>query len=258
MRYQNSLSPEFSVDSVAASVSEGRPLLAQNTNYYASSENAPGRISTGKQVYSTRTRYSSVLENLRKSSEYIREQQKALNEMVQQFQLLSGYLEQTDRNLGANSHAWSVYLMHAQVVESCMSRTFEEKPLFNLDNDPPLRIHVPVDGELESFDLPLPSLRSIIPLGAFLHGASGRSMPSIGLLEDCMTAITNCLLEIQNARVIISDATRATRILRDSKSLDVTERSGPVFHVEKDLSTSTSSASNAGFFNWLLGVFARV
>ena len=93
-----------------------------------------------------------------------------------------------------------------------MNRTFSGKPLFEQEQGVPLRIHIPIEGEVEAYDLPLPSLRSIIPLGAFLHGTLDRSMPSIGLIEDCMTAVTACLLEVQGARVLISDATRNVAI----------------------------------------------
>jgi hypothetical protein len=186
-------------------------------------------------VYSTRSKYVATLENLQKSADYVREQQKVLNEIIQQFQLLSGYLEQTDSTKGVNTHAWSVYLMHAQAVQNYMRQTFLGKPLFEQDHDVPLRIYAPVDGEMKSYDLPLPSLRSIIPLGAFLHGTLDRSMPSIGLLEDCMAAVTSCLLEVQGARIFISDATRECRILRDKTQMHTTlPASSPVVPVERD------------------------
>jgi hypothetical protein len=191
-------------------------------------------------VYSSRSRYEAILDNLHKSADYVREQQKALSEIIQQFQLLTGYLEQTDATNGLSTHAWSVYLMHAQVVENCMNRTFSDKPLFAHENITPLRIHIPVKGEVEAYDLPLPSLRGIIPLGAFLHGSLDRSMPSIGLIEDCMTAVTASLLEVQSARILISDATRECRALRDKSSIQPTlPRSKPFVHIEKDISQPT-------------------
>ena len=110
-----------------------------------------------------------------------------------------------------------------------------DKPLFEQENNMPLRIHVPVDGEMNAYDLPLPSLRSIIPLGAFLHGSLDRSMPSIGLLEDCMTAVTACLLEVQGARIFISNATRECRLLRDNAKLPTNlPASSPIVPVELD------------------------
>ena len=213
-------------------------------------------LNPDEKTFSSRSRYVAILENLHKSADYVREQQKALNEIIQQFQIFTGYLEQSNFSKGISTHAWSVYVMHAQVVDNCINRTFEGNPLFNLDNAQPLRIHIPVDGEIEAYNLPLPAIRSIIPLGAFLHGVSGRSMPSIGLLEDCMTAVTSCLLEVQGARVLISDATRTTRKLRDTKPTAVKlERSSPVFRVEKDLSRAEDVLPKRTFLSWVQGLF---
>ena len=205
-------------------------------------------------VYSTRSRYVAILENLQKSADYVREQQKALNEIMQQFQLLTGYLEQTDTKDGISTHAWSVYLMHVQVVQNCMKRTYSDKPLFDQGNQSPLRIHVPTDGEIVPYDLPLPSLRSIIPLGAFLHGTLDRAMPSIGLIEDCMSAITSCLLEIQSARILISDSTRECRALRDKASIKPKlPTSSPIVRIEPDCDVAQALPTK-NFKAWLQGL----
>jgi len=241
-------------DPVVTDPTQYRMESSQNTLSHSSVQAKPVSTFAGDKIFSARSRYTAVLDNLHQSADYVRDQQKVLNEMVQQFQLLIGYLEQTDTSRGISTHAWSVYVMHAQVIEDCINRDFNGSPLFNLNNEQPLRIHIPVNGELEAFDLPLPSLRSIIPLGAFLHGVGGRSMPSIGLLEDCMTAITSCLLEVQLARVHISDATRETRILRDTKSVVSLERSGPVVRIEKDFSVADPMPQSRGFFGWLQGL----
>jgi hypothetical protein len=257
MRDQNTSLYSLSGGSVAGSMSEERLSHSHEFSENKTSSQAKPQFNADEKVFSTRSKYVAILENLHKSADYVREQQKALNEIIQQFQIFTGYLEQSDFSKGISTHAWSVYVMHAQVVDGCINRTFQGKPLFNLDNASPLRIHIPVDGEVEAFDLPLPSIRSIIPLGAFLHGVSGRSMPSIGLIEDCMTAITSTLLEIQGARVIISDATRNTRTLRDSKPSTVKlERTRPVFRIEKDLSVAQDIAPKQSFFTRLQGLFA--
>ena len=256
MRDQNTSLHSFAGGSIADPISGERLAHSPNTDEHSFASQPKLQYKPDEKVFSTRSKYVAILENLHKSADYVREQQKALNEIIQQFQIFTGYLEQADFSKGISTHAWSVYIMHAQVVDSCMNRTFEDKPLFNLDNTPPLRIHIPVDGEIESLDLPLPSIRSIIPLGAFLHGVSGRSMPSIGLLEDCMTAITSTLLEIQGARVIISDATRNTRVLRDSRSTPVQlESSRPVFRIEKDLSVTEDLTPKPTFFSRVQSLF---
>ena len=256
MRDQNTSSYSFSGGSIADPISGERLAHSPNVDEHSFTAQPKQRIKPDEKVFSTRSKYVAILENLHMSADYVREQQKALNEIIQQFQIFTGYLEQSDFSKGISTHAWSVYVMHAQVVDSCMNRTFEDKPLFNLDNTPPLRIHIPVDGEIEALDLPLPSIRSIIPLGAFLHGVSGRSMPSIGLLEDCMAAVTSTLLEIQGARVIISDATRNTRTLRDSKSTKVKlERSSPVFRIEKDHSVAQDLTPKPTFFSRVQSLF---
>jgi hypothetical protein len=256
MRNQNTSSYSFSGGSIADPISEGRLAHSPNLDEHSFTAQPKQTIKPDEKVFSTRSKYVAILENLHMSADYVREQQKALNEIIQQFQIFTGYLEQSDFSKGISTHAWSVYVMHAQVVDSCMNRTFEDKPLFNLNNTPPLRIHIPVDGEIEALDLPLPTIRSIIPLGAFLHGVSGRSMPSIGLLEDCMAAITSTLLEIQGARVIISDATRNTRTLRDSKPTRVKlERSSPVFRIEKDHSAAQDLTPKPTFFARLQSLF---
>lgn len=212
----------------------------------------PKKFSFNEQkVYSTRSRYIAILENLQKSADYVREQQKALNEIIQQFQLLTGYLEQTDLRRGVSTHTWSVYFMHVQVVQECMKRTFSDKPLFDQGNHSPLRIHVPVDGEIVHYDLPLPSLRSIIPLGAFIHGSLDRSLPSIGLIEDCMTAVTSCLLEIQGARIFISDSTRECRTLRDKASVQPKLPAfSPVVRIVPDREPQHVQKPT-GFRNWI-------
>lgn len=256
MRDQNTSSYSFTGGSIADPVTGGRLLQTEYNSEPTVSPQSKSHYMPEEKVFSTRSKYVAILENLHKSADYVREQQKALNEIIQQFQIFTGYLEQSDFSKGITTHAWSVYVMHAQVVDTCINRTFDGKPLFNLDNASPLRVHIPVDGEIEAFDLPLPSVRSIIPLGAFLHGVSGRSMPSIGLLEDCMTAVTSCLLEVQGTRVLISDATRNTRTLRDSKPTSVKlEHSRPVFRIEKDLSVAEDLTPKRSFFSRLQGIF---
>jgi hypothetical protein len=256
MRDQNTSSVSFSGGSIADPISGERLAQSQNIDEHSFTPQPKLQHKPDEKVFSTRSKYVAILENLHTSADYVREQQKALNEIIQQFQIFIGYLEQSDFSKGISTHAWSVYVMHAQVVDSCMNRTFDDKPLFNLDNTPPLRIHIPVDGEIEALDLPLPSIRSIIPLGAFLHGVSGRSMPSIGLLEDCMTAMTSTLLDIQGVRVIISDATRNTRNLRDSKPTSVKlERSSPVFRIEKDHSVAQDLTAKPTFFTRIQSLF---
>jgi hypothetical protein len=235
MRDNNPLSSSsIGGDSIADTATISRTSIEHSTPVKSEVKNNPLKA---HKVYSTRSKYIAILENLQNSADYVREQQKTLGEIIQQFQLLSGYLEQTDASNGLSAHAWSVYLMHAQVVENCMNRTFSNKPLFEQEQGVPLRIHIPIEGEVEAYELPLPSLRSIIPLGAFLHGTLDRSMPSIGLIEDCMTAVTACLLEVQGARVLISDATRECRNLRDKSPVQSSlPKSRPVFHIEKDVS----------------------
>jgi len=256
MRNQNtfldgSITGEPATDLVVSNRFGTQSLMAET------SQETPAKpaFNPENKVFSTRSRYVAILENLHKSADYVREQQKVLNEIVQQFQLLSGYLEQTDLSKGVSSHAWSVYLMHAQVVRDCMNREFKNKPLFEKDNGMPLRIHIPINNEIEAYDLPLPCLRSIIPLGAFLHGVSDRSIPSIGLIEDCMTAVTSVLLEVQGARILISDSTRECRILRDKKA--ITPKlpvSRPVVPMERDHSVATPPQPRRSFFKWLQGL----
>ena len=71
-----------------------------------------------------------------------------------------------------------------------------------------------------------------------------------------MAAITSTLLEIQGARVIISDATRNTRTLRDSKPTSVKlEHSRPVFRIEKDLSVAEDLTPKPTFFSRVQSLF---
>jgi len=253
MRNQNTFSDGSFAGEPATDLVDSARIGAQSHMGESMHEVAPKPVTNpdGK-VFSTRSRYVAILDNLHKSADYVREQHKVLNEIVQQFQLLSGYLEQTDRAGVVSSHAWSVYLMHAQVVRDCMDREFKNKPLFEQENGMPLRIHIPVNNEIEAYDLPLPSLRSIIPLGAFLHGVSDRSLPSIGLLEDCMTAVTSILLEVQGVRILISDATRECRILRDKKAITPQlPASRPVVPMERDYSVTSPAPVRSTFASWV-------
>lgn len=255
MRYQNILSMNQNTSTETSYSTDYRFNQIHDAETQAIGQQVKNNLNLPEKVYSTRSKYVAVLENLQKSADYVREQQKVLNEIIQQFQLLTGYLEQTDLAKSSNAHAWSVYLMHAQVVQDCMRRSFFDKPLFEQENNTPLRIHVPVDGEMNAYDLPLPSLRSIIPLGAFLHGSLDRSMPSIGLLEDCMTAVTSCLLEVQGARVFISNATRECRVLRDKAKLPTNlPASSPVVPVERDNGLADVTSPKNGN-SWLQRIF---
>lgn len=146
---------------------------------------------------------------MRENSTHIRmfmdEQQRVIKDLIKQFQIFVGYREQiSDADLTKTSETWYVYLMHVQSLQNAMKSTHKGKRLFGNGSEPPIRVHLDDGNQVSSFDLPDPSLSSMISIRSFLGGVLDHKLPSIELGNACLADLLNALVENQGGRIRLS------------------------------------------------------
>ncbi|MDG1325227.1 MAG: hypothetical protein P8P49_05620 [Opitutales bacterium] len=156
--------------------------------------------------FSQRSRRSVMIDNARKASCFMEEQQRVVKELIKELQIFTGYIEQLPMAGGLvnKTNSWSVYLMHAQSLHSAMKGVFQEKALFGDGASPPIRVHLEQDGVVTPFDLPDPSLVTMISIRSFIAGVADHKLPSVDLSNACMAELLNTLVEIQQGRERLS------------------------------------------------------
>ena len=162
-------------------------------------------------------------ENARAALGFMDQQQQVLKELIKQFQMFSGYLEQIPEPSDEITarHAWQVYLMHAQSLQKSMGATFSGKALFGDGAMPPVRLHLEIDGNVEPFDLPDPCLSYMTSIRSFLGGVSDHRLPSIELINACMAELLNALVDVQQGRERMCAVLRSFSKCRSKHSLSV-------------------------------------
>lgn len=152
--------------------------------------------------FSQRSRLQAMCENARAALGFMDRQQQEIKELIKQFQMFSGYLVQIPESADVltSRHAWQVYLMHAQSLQTSMGATFSGKALFGDGAMPPVRLHLEMNGNVEPFDLPDPCLSYMPSIRSFLGGVSDHRLPSIDLVNACMAELLNALVEVQLGR----------------------------------------------------------
>ena len=195
------LSPNLSNESSVVSVPpRSSNVAAQVTVNSAQSVGQSVSIEI-QRSYSQLSRQSRMLENTYSVRSFMDEQQRVIKDLIKQFQIYVGYREQLPESTSAtSSDSWSVYLMHVQSLQAAMKQTHRGKALFSNGSQPPIRIHLEHEGSVSPFDLPDPSLSSMISVQSFLVGVLDHKLPSIELGNACMTDLLNALVEIQDGR----------------------------------------------------------
>ena len=151
--------------------------------------------------YSQLNRQSRMLENMCSVRSFMDEQQRVIKDLIKQFQIYVGYREQLPDSISSvSSDLWAVYLIHVQSLQAAMKQTHRGKALFSNGSQPPIRIHLEHEGAVSPFDLPDPSLSSMISIQSFLAGVLDHRLPSIDLGNACMTDLLNAFVEIQDGR----------------------------------------------------------
>ena len=172
--------------------------------------------------FSQMSRSSVMQNNIRQVSLFMDAQQCVVRELIKEFQIFVGYVEQLPMSYADqdNSDSWSVYLMHAQSLHSAMKQTHQGKALFGDGAAPPVRVHLEEASSVVPFDLPDPSLVSMVSVRAFLSGVADHKLPSVALGNACMAELLNALIEIQQGRERLSSISRN---FKKPVSISVTE-----------------------------------
>ena len=145
------------------------------------------------------------------------EQQRVLKQLIKEFQIFIGYREQLPKSQkeSINEHSWSVYLMHAQSLQSATKSKYMGKALFGDGAEPPIRFHLIKGDTVEPFDMPDPCLISMISIRSFISGISDHHLPSVKLGNACMAELLNALVEVQHGKEGLQ---KHCQILRDANS----------------------------------------
>lgn len=187
---------------LSPTIQTSRGLGAEGINYITSTP----LPQTHPSSFSQMSRSSVMQKNMQQVSLFMDAQQSVIRELIKEFQIFVGYVEQLPMG-GADldhSNSWSVYLMHAQSLHSAMKQTHQGKALFGDGASPPVRVHLEEAGKVVPFDLPDPSLVSMISVRAFLSGVADHKLPSVALGNACMAELLNALIEIQQGRERLS------------------------------------------------------
>jgi hypothetical protein len=203
---------------LSASTQASRGLSAVGINKPANTPVSQTHTSPFSQL----SRSSVMQKNIRQVSLFMDAQQSVIRELIKEFQIFVGYIEQLPKRGTdlAHCNSWSVYLMHAQSLHSAMKQTHQGKALFGDGASPPVRVHLEEAGSVVPFDLPDPSLVSMISVRAFLSGVADHKLPSIELGNACMAELLNALMDIHQGRERLSSISRN---LKKSKSLSITQ-----------------------------------
>ena len=156
--------------------------------------------------FSQRSRRTVMIDNARKACFFMEEQQRVVKKLIKEFQIFTGYIEQLPKTGGLvdEANSWSVYLMHAQSLHSAMKGVFQGKALFGDGASPPVRVHLEQGGVVTPFDLPDPSLVTMISIRSFIAGVADHKLPSVDLSNACMAELLNALVDIQQGRERLS------------------------------------------------------
>ena len=199
------LSPILSSDCPTVSGSPRCSTVASQVPDHLAVEVSHSKKTRTHSSYSQFNRQSRMLENMCSVRSFMDEQQRLIKELVKQFQIYVGYREQLpDTSSCSSSDSWSVYLMHVQSLQSAMKQTHRGKALFSNGSQPPIRVHLEHEGAVSPFDLPDPSLSSMISIQSFLAGVLDHKLPSVELGNACMADLLNALVEIQDGRMRFS------------------------------------------------------
>jgi len=195
------LSPNLSNESSVVSVPPRSSNVAAQVTVNSAQSVGQSLSIEIQRSYSQLSRQSRMLENTYSVRSFMDEQQRVIKDLIKQFQIYVGYREQLPESTSAtSSDSWSVYLMHVQSLQAAMKQTHRGKALFSNGSQPPIRIHLEHEGSVSPFDLPDPSLSSMISVQSFLVGVLDHKLPSIELGNACMTDLLNALVEIQDGR----------------------------------------------------------
>jgi hypothetical protein len=173
--------------------------------------------------YSQLNRRSVMQKNVLDASSFMDEQQRVLKQLIKEFQIFIGYREQLPKSQreSINEHSWSVYLMHAQSLQSALKSVYMGKALFGDGAQPPIRFHLTRGDTVEPFDMPDPCLISMISIRAFLGGISDHHLPSVKLGNACMAELLNALVEVQHGKERLHDRSKALKNFKHKKDARV-------------------------------------
>jgi hypothetical protein len=173
--------------------------------------------------FSQLSRGSVIQKNVKDACLFMDEQQRVLKQLIKEFQIFIGYREQLPKSQkeSINEHSWSVYLMHAQSLQSALKTVYMGKALFGDGAQPPIRFHLLKGDSTEPFDLPDPCLISMIPIRAFLGGISGHHLPSVKLGNACIAELLNALVDVQHGKERLHQFTHTLKTSNKKKSLRI-------------------------------------
>lgn len=173
--------------------------------------------------FSQLSRSSVMQKNVKDASLFMDEQQRVLKQLIKELQIFIGYREQLPKSQkeSINEHSWSVYLMHAQSLQSALKTVHMGKALFGDGAQPPIRFHLLKGDSIEPFDLPDPCLISMISIRAFLGGISGHHLPSVKLGNACIAELLNALVDVQHGKERLHQFTHTLKTSAKKKSLRI-------------------------------------
>ena len=144
-------------------------------------------ISSDK-VFSSVSRQSVMIKNLRLGINFKEEQNRTLCEINQN---LSHLLPYAHSSPPSDNDGWKLYL---DSISHLTEKTYSNFPLFGHGFDPPIRVHLIKNGKALAFEFTICTLLKSLSFQSLLHSSVGSNLPSKRLLDDCVKSVLEEML----------------------------------------------------------------
>ena len=143
---------------------------------------------SSEKVFSSVSRQSVMIKNLRLGINFKEEQNRTLCEINQNLSHILPYIHSSPPS---DNDGWKLYL---DSISHLTEKTYSNFPLFGHGFDPPIRVHLIKNGKALTFEFTICTLLKSLPFQSLLHSSVGSNLPSRRLLDDCVKSVLEEML----------------------------------------------------------------
>ena len=187
-------------------------------------------------AFSTESKWSIMLRNLRQGMEYMERQDYNLNEMDRLIRLWRGSLSHRVNSLELSLPPET--LLYLQTILRLSEEKLFNHSLFGSGAEPPIRIHLILGGKRFVQEVPVIPLLNKPGFQGLVYSGRSRRSPTRGHFDSCQTEFMNALLEVGKN---LDGLRREYRRMSDESS-SVMQISPPVCPSSETIVTPTPSS----------------
>ncbi|MBT3666000.1 MAG: hypothetical protein HN548_00855 [Opitutae bacterium] len=144
--------------------------------------------------YSSQSRQSVMISNLKLGIEYKSKQYDNLSSIND---YLNEIISISNPRRDSNSSTWLIYL---QSIASVSGERHLNFPLFGHGVEPPVRVHLVLDGRPQIFEFHVSELLNRTHFKSLMYSGAGTGPPLNELLHDCLSEVMDELLKVSTER----------------------------------------------------------